>query len=95
MVVKTAVLVVDDDEESGFAKLLIVPDGVESVADEDFALLDVVVGMLIAGGEESVIGGIFAVGVTRLDEAIRGELIVLASGKKIVEGYRRLLNTFM
>jgi len=63
VVVKTAVFVVDDNEERGFAKLLILPDGVESVADEDFALLDVVIGMLIAGGEESVIGGIFPVGV--------------------------------
>ena len=60
-------------------------DCVERVANEDFALLDAVVGMLVAGGEESVVYGIFAVGVTRFDETVGGQAIVAAVGKKIVE----------
>src|SRR6267142_1103737 len=78
VVVETAVLVIDDNEERRFAERLIVPDGVEGIADEDFALFDVVVGMLIAGGEESVVDGIFAVGITRLDQAVRGQAILFA-----------------
>jgi len=84
VVVKTAVFVVDDNEERGFAKLLILPDGVESVADEDSPArrcdrdAD-------RWRRRKCYGGIFPVGVARLDEAVGGELIVLAGGQEIVE----------
>jgi len=52
VVVEAAVLVVDDNQESGLAQGLVFPDGVEGIADKNFALLDVVIRVLVAGGEK-------------------------------------------
>src|SRR5258708_33911443 len=84
MIVKTAVLVIHDHQQRRLAQFLLRPDGVEHVANQDFALLDIVIRMLIACGEEAVCGGVLAPRIARLYEAVPPQQILFLNRKEIL-----------
>src|SRR5260370_12399482 len=84
VIVKSAMLIIDDYKQSGVSHLGISPNGFESPLDERLARFYIMIRMLVAGGK-----GWLAIATSRirkawLQETIRGKIIVIASREKIV-----------
>jgi hypothetical protein len=77
-----AMFVINDDQQGGFALSLVFPDGIEDIPDQDFALFDIVVGMLVACGKEAVGRRILAVCIAGFDEAVGWQTILSQSERK-------------
>ena len=84
MVIDAAVLVVDDDEGAGVPQSIILPNSVIHILNESFAVANVIIGMLVGGGERSsgwVVGRV----ILRLDEAVGGNIVgvIIADGGEV------------
>src|SRR6266478_4227711 len=84
VIVKPAMLIVDDYEQSGVSHLGISPNGFESPLNERLARFYIVIGMLVAGGKGRLPIAARRIRKAWLEETIRGKIIVIASRKKIV-----------
>src|SRR5258708_24348616 len=84
VIVESAVLVVDDHEQSGVADLGVSPNGLENGLDEGFAFLHIVIGVLVAGGKGGLAIATGRICKTRLEETIGREIVVGAGWKKII-----------